>query len=347
VIGLNQRLLHPLVPEVRTDIFFSSHCEIWEKGIEAISSCSKSILKNLYWFIWLASITCCSGSDLAAKFDPKFDPDRAFAHLKKQVEFGPRPSGSDNLQKTRAYLSDQFKQWKLEIEEQSFMAETPKGATKFVNIIARFPKPSFSFFSSKQKILIAAHYDTKLMPEIQFVGANDSASGTATVLEIARVISESKFTSDKYQFEFVLFDGEEAIEQYTAVHGLYGSRYYVENLKGKSELKTIRAVIVLDMVGDKELTIQIPNGDEELIKKVAEASKSLNYRDYYVYQPRPFVDDHYPFMLNKIPAIDLIDFDYGPSNRYWHTNEDTLDKVSKESLKIVGQTVLKMIQDFK
>jgi glutaminyl-peptide cyclotransferase len=276
----------------------------------------------------------------------KFDPDRAFAHLKKQVEFGSRPSGSENLQKTRAYLLDQLKQLKLETEEQTFTVETPKGATKFTNIISRTPKPSFSFFSSKQKIVIAAHYDTKLMPEIQFVGANDGASGAATVLEIARVVSESKLVLDKYQLEFVLFDGEEAVEQYTATDGLYGSRYYVEDLKAKAALKTIRAVVVLDMIGDKELTIQIPNGDEELIKKVSAASKSLSHRDFFFFHPRPFVDDHYPFMLNKIPAIDLIDFEYGPGNRYWHTNEDTIDKVSKESLKIVGQTVLKMIQDF-
>lgn len=288
------------------------------------------------------STSCSFGVDLS----DQFDPDRAFAHLKKQVEFGPRPSGSDNLQKTRAYLLDQFKQIKLEVEEQSFTSDTPKGAVKFTNIIARPPKSPLSLFSSKQKILIAAHYDTKFMPQIQFVGANDGASGVAAVLEISRAITESKFTLDQFQIEFVLFDGEEAIEQYTATDGLYGSRYYIEHLKEKSALKTIRGVIVLDMIGDKELSIQIPSGDEDLIKRITHASKALNYRDYFFFQPRPFIDDHYPFMIHKIPAIDLIDFQYGADNRYWHTSEDTIDKVSKESLRIVGRTVLKMIQDF-
>jgi len=273
----------------------------------------------------------------------QFNPDRAFEHVKRQVEFGPRPSGSQELQKTRDYISAQLKSYGLEVIEQSFEADTPKGKIRFVNIISRPPSSTLSkLFKSKPKLIFASHYDTKWLPKIRFVGANDAGSSTAVLIELARVISEKRFKLSNATIEFIFFDGEEAIESYSDKDGLYGSRHYVEKIK--HDPKTIQGVILIDMIGDKKLSVQIPDGDSELTKAIFKASEALGYRDHFHPMLRPMVDDHVPFLNAKIPAINLIDFDYGPINRFWHTEEDSIDKISPQSLKIVGQTLLKYLE---
>jgi len=280
-----------------------------------------------------------------------FDTQRAFAHVQKQVQFGPRPSGSQALQKTRDYLTSELRSYGMEVQEQAFEEETPHGRLRFVNILAAIPSsfPSSLFQKNKTVTIVASHYDAKWLPKIQFVGANDGASSTGALLEIARVVAQTKFQPPNSRVEFVLFDGEEAVEEYSSTDGLYGSRHYIAEAKSKSrdgKITNIKAMILMDMIGDRDLSVQIPQGHPDLTKRVFNASEALGFRDFFHYLPHPIMDDHYPFFLAGIPAINLIDFEYGPNHRWWHSEEDTVDKISPDSLKIVGQVVLKMLEAF-
>src|SRR6266576_4653057 len=132
-----------------------------------------------------------------------FDADRAFDYVKKQVEFGPRPPGSPELEKTRAYIVDQLRSFGLNVSTDEFHPTTPMGDKKMANIVAELPGPSADV------IIIGSHYDTKLFKEFKFVGANDAGSSTGALMEIARVLAAKK-TKPKFTYWFVFFDGEEA-----------------------------------------------------------------------------------------------------------------------------------------
>ncbi len=309
-------------------------------------------------FSFLSFAICLLPFTLSAStLSQQFDAQRAFSHVQKQVEFGPRPSGSTQLQQTREYLITQLRSYGLDVHEQPFEDQTARGPIRFVNIIATLPRSFFSsvFNQKPHTILIASHYDTKWIPNIRFVGANDSASSTGVLLEIARLIAKPQFQPSHSHIEFVLFDGEEATHNYQLSEnngpqdGLHGSRYYVKQAKQKAKdntLSEIQAIILMDMIGDRDLSIQVPSGDSNLMKRLFDASTVLGLRDFFHYSPQPIIDDHVPFVLERVPTIDLIDFDYGPHNRWWHTEEDTLDKINPQSLKVVGQTVLKILEEF-
>lgn len=276
----------------------------------------------------------------------RFDPKRAMEAVRRQVNFGPRPPGSAAAQKTRDYLKSELRAYGLEVTEQAFTAETPRGRVPMVNLRARFPSRWFT--SQKPILILGAHYDTKWLPQIHFVGANDGASGTAVLLEVARVLAENGFRPAGVDVEFVFFDGEEAYVNYNDGDGLYGSREYVRQwkaAKAKGKSLPIRGMILLDMIGDRSLSIQIPQGDPSLTRRVFDAAQWLGYREVFHSSSYPIFDDHHPFACEGVPAVDLIDFEYGPDHRWWHTEEDTPDKLSSESLGIVGRTVLKMLEE--
>ena len=278
----------------------------------------------------------------------QFDAERAFKHVQKQVEFGPRPSGSAELKKTREYLAGELRACGLDVQEQAFTQATPRGPIEFVNLVAGAPrKGASSLWPDRRKILVlASHYDTKWLPKVRFVGANDSASSTAVLLEVARVVAQARFNPSKVRIQFVFFDGEEAIQDYGATDGLYGSRYFVQQARAKKNLSQVQAMVLLDMIGDRDLSIQIAGGNDKLTQQIFEAARTLGFRDSFRLGHGPMMDDHAPFVSEGIPAIDLIDFQFGPGNRWWHTTEDTLEKISPQSLKIVGQTVLEFLQNF-
>lgn len=269
-----------------------------------------------------------------------FDGERAFQHVKAQVEFGPRPAGSAALEKTRGYLLETLRGYGLTPRIDEFTPVTPKGRVKMKNLIVEFPG------QSNDVIIIASHYDTKEYKEFRFVGANDGGSSTGALLEIARVMAAEK-TPRKLTYQLVFFDGEEAFcsEWGQCLGGndnTYGSRYMVQQLRKTKQLKRIKAMILLDMIGDKDLAIpREENSSQWLVEAIWGAARDLGYRQYFVNESQWLTDDHLPFLQAGIPAIDIIDFDYGSDQgSYWHTAEDTLDKVSARSLKIVGDVVL-------
>jgi glutaminyl-peptide cyclotransferase len=263
------------------------------------------------------------------------DANRAFAHVKKAVEFGPRPSGSEAIKKTQEYIKSELSSYGLKITEDKFDGMTPKGKIPMNNIIAELPG------QKSDVVIISGHYDTKLMPG--FVGANDGGSSMAAVLETARVLAKTK---PEYTLWFVFFDGEEAVVDWTGNDNTYGSRHMVERMKADGSLKRIKTMILYDMMGDKGLDLK-RDGESSpwLVDIIWNTARAMGNSKNFLGNEAYISDDHLPFKEAGIPVVDLIDFNYGANNSYWHTNEDTLDKVSGESIKVVCDVVLQSLPE--
>lgn len=268
----------------------------------------------------------------------EFDCARAYRHVEQMVQFGPRPSGSEELARAAAYITAQLEAAGLRVEQQTFRAHTPRGPVQFRNVVA---KARAQRGGPGSVIVIGTHYDTKVMPDIRFVGANDGGSGVGVLLEMARLAAAQP------NLQFVFFDGEECMVEYGPEDGLWGSKFFVEDLKAAGRTRQIKAMILLDMVGDADLNITMPvNSTGALVERVFEAARAVGYRDQFGYRGVEVVDDHVPFLRAGIPAVDIIDFEFGSApglNDYWHTESDTLEKVSAQSLEMVGKTALRLI----
>jgi Zn-dependent M28 family amino/carboxypeptidase len=181
-------------------------------------------------------------------------------------------------------------------------------------------------------ILIAGHYDTKWFREFRFVGANDGGSSAALLIEVARCLREQP---REYTYWIAWFDGEEARESWTPIDSLYGSRRMATDLQKSRRLP--RALIVADMIGDRDLNIRREAASTPWLTDIIWASASrLGHQASFLPDVLPVEDDHAPFLRAGVPSALLIDFDYPP----WHTAQDTLDKVSARSLEIVGNVLL-------
>ncbi|HEY2614399.1 MAG TPA: M28 family peptidase [Chthoniobacterales bacterium] len=254
-----------------------------------------------------------------------FSGEKALAHVQTMVDFGPRPPGTEAIEKTRKYLTEQLERYGWKVERQAFAEQTPRGKIEFVNLIATFGAGSAPSF------LLCSHYDTKTFDAIRFVGANDGGSSTGLLLELARVLAERSDLAHKT--ELVFFDGEEAYRAFSETDGLYGSRYFAKQLTEQNKTTQFRGGILFDMVGDRSLAITLPpDSPAELARGIFAAADALNLRSHFTYFDRDITDDHTPLNAVGISVIDLIDFDYPP----WHTAQDTIDKLSAESLRIVG-----------
>ena len=203
------------------------------------------------------------------------------------------------------------------------------------NIIAELPgeKP--------EMVLITGHYDTKR--QAGFIGANDGASSAAAVLETARVLAK---TSPEYTLWFVFFDGEEAVVEWEGTDNTYGSRRLVSEMQADGSLSRVRAMILYDMIGDKDLDLKRDaESSAWLVDSMWNTARRIGSSKFFLANETAMDDDHVPFRNEGISAVDLIDFNYGPDNEYWHSNQDTLDKVSGESVKIVGDVVLSSLPE--
>jgi glutaminyl-peptide cyclotransferase len=264
--------------------------------------------------------------DLHKKIWEEFSGDKALAHVQALVDLGPRPPGTEAIEKTRTYLSKQLELFGWKVTRQAFTDDTPRGKVEFVNLIA-----TFGGKNSVPSFLICSHYDTKTFDTARFVGANDGGSSTGVLLELARVLTQRPDLARKA--ELVFFDGEEAYETFSETDGLYGSRYFAKQLAAQDKTKQFRGGILLDMVGDRSLTITLPpDSPAEMARDIFASAEALNLRKHFTYFDRDIMDDHTPLNAAGIPTIDLIDFDFAP----WHTPDDTIDKLSAESLRTVG-----------
>jgi glutaminyl-peptide cyclotransferase len=214
--------------------------------------------------------------------------------------------------------------------DQAFEAATPIGPVKMTNIIATIPGAN-----AERRIVFGGHYDTKLFPQFPFVGANDAGSSSAFLLELARVLKTRK---NPLTMEIVFLDGEEAFGEWDTGN-TFGSRHYVQAAGKAGTLKRIGAFILVDMVGGRDLVLEREgNSTPWLMDAMLQAASRLKLDQTFARERSPIEDDHLPFLQAGVPSVDLIGFAHYQA--YWHTRDDTLDKVSARSLQTVGDIVL-------
>jgi hypothetical protein len=258
---------------------------------------------------------------------PAFEGRRAFEDLRQLVALGPRPAGSAAISQARTYIKAQLAAAGVAVTEQTWEASTPAGPVRMVNLIARIPGASVN------RLAIAGHYDTKRFREFRFVGANDGGSSAAFLIEMARVL---RARSNPLTIELLFFDGEEAVVEWQGNDHTYGSRHFVAEARRTGTLASLKALILVDMIGDRDLRIKRElNSTPWLTDIIWSAARKRNQPAFHpdVVQ---IEDDHLPFIEAGIPAVDLIDFEF-PA---WHAPGDTLDAVGAGSLQIVGDVVL-------
>jgi glutaminyl-peptide cyclotransferase len=262
-----------------------------------------------------------------------FSGPSAFRFAEKAVSYGARPSGSVEIRKLQAYIAAQLRSFGCEVTEVDFTAQTPAGPTPMKNILCRLKGSS----QNARILVVSGHYDTKRIPGILFVGANDAGSSTGFLLELARTEARKP---RKRELWIAFFDGEEAVGQWTASDSLYGSRHQAAQWAASGQLGRIDALINVDMIGDKDLNLlQDLNSSPALVRLIWQVARDLGYEKHFENAQIAIEDDHMPFRRRGVEAIDLIDFEYGALNRYWHTDRDTMDKLSPLSLEIMGKVV--------
>lgn len=251
---------------------------------------------------------------------------------------GPRPAGSEELARTRDYLVNDLKSYRLNVSLDEFHPSTPVGERKMVNIIAELPG------ESSDVIMVTSHYDTKFFKQFRFVGANDAGSSTGVLLELARALSASG-QKPRFTYWFVFFDGEEAFcegwdecGKPNAPDNTYGSHRFVAQLKEKNEVTRVRAMILLDMIGYKNLAIPRESMSTGWLKNIIwQTAREAGHAAQFPDSTESIEDDHQPFLEAGIESVDLIQLSGYP---YWHTADDTLDKISPQSLKVVGDVLV-------
>ncbi len=257
----------------------------------------------------------------------------AIEYVRQIVALGPRPVGSPAHKRLEEYLRGHLKNDNL--EEDAFTAATPDGQFPMRNFIAKFPGKREGI------IVISGHYDTLRKPG--FVGANDGGSSAGLLLALADYYRTHKPTG--YSVWLVWFDGEEAFRQWSDTDSTYGSRHLAKKWAKDGTTGKIKAFLLVDMIGDAGLDIlRDTNSTPWLLDMVQQAATKLGYQSHFFARADAIEDDHIPFGKLGVPVVDLIDFDYGFSNVFWHSTEDTMDKLSPESLEIVGSTVVNTVQ---
>jgi Zn-dependent M28 family amino/carboxypeptidase len=283
----------------------------------------------------LATVCLIPASLWCAAHD--FSGERALDYTRKAVNFGPRPPGSPAIKQLQAYITEQIHAHGATLISDDFTASTPKGPIAMRNLIARFPG------TTGKAIVISGHYDTKPMPG--FVGANDGGSSTGFLLEMLNVLEGGPRKDDVW---LVWLDGEEAFGQWTATDSLYGSRHLAGKWLGDGTASKIKALINVDMIGDKNLDLVYDQGSSRSVRELIwQVGEQLGFSANFPRAPGGIEDDHQPFLKAGIKAVDIIDFDYGPDNSWWHNEKDSMDKLSANSLRIVGtviQNVLPQIE---
>ena len=285
-------------------------------------------------WVWVLSPLCfavCAQAQQprAQTSDVRFDAAKAYEHLRQIVDIGPRPAGSPAIAQTRDYITAQLKSVGLTAVPQAFVAKTPLGEIPMSNLVVTIPG------ERTERIAIAGHYDTKRFQEFRFVGANDGGSSAAFLIEIARVLASRK---NALTVEIIFFDGEEAtLRDWGVTDHTYGSQYYVDDARRRGTLGGLKALILVDMIGDRsQRFLRESSSTSWLTDIIWSAAKKRGYGSVFVDEDTPIEDDHTPFLKAGVPAADIIDLDY-PA---WHTPADTLDQTSAKSLQVVGDVVL-------
>jgi hypothetical protein len=264
-----------------------------------------------------------------------FDGARAYDYTSKIVAIGPRQPNTDGIHREQDFIRADLTKSGCKFDEDDFNSSTPIGSVPMKNIVAKIPGKTNDF------LLLLTHYDTKRQDD--FVGAVDGGSSTGLMLEMARLLCSRK---DQPLGVWIAFlDGEEAFVEWNDDDSVYGSRELAARMALSGDLKRVRAVILADMVGPKDLKIRRDSDSTGwLTDLVWSKAVAFGYQDYFLDSSRPIEDDHQPFMKRHVAAVDIIDCcteDYP----YWHTSGDTIDKVSARSLGMVGHVILATVDD--
>jgi len=274
-------------------------------------------------------------SSASAGPQPDINGNHVMQYVKEVVAFGPRPPGSPGHAKLEQYILSKLKG--VDVEQDKFTAQTPAGRFPINNIIAKFHGKKDGI------IVVAGHYDTNYPLPKTYVGANDGGSTTALLLALADHFRGKQL--DGYSVWLVWTDGEEAFVKWTDADSLYGTRQLAHKWQQDGTAKKVKAFLLVDMIGDDDLDIQRDtNSTPWLTDVVSQAATGLGYQSHFFQQTIAIEDDHIPFAKIGVPVVDLIDFDYGYNNVFHHTPEDTIDKLSPQSLAITGDVVLRTIQ---
>lgn len=271
-----------------------------------------------------------------------FDGAAAYDYTAKLVAFGPRPPASDAIHLTQDDIVGQLKSFGCAVDTDAFHADTPIGSLAMKNIVAKIPG------TGQGIILLLTHYDTLRLDN--FVGADDGGSSSGLMLEMARLLCAGP--KRKYAVWIAFLDGEEAqlvqngVAQWTATDSVYGSRELAARLDLSGELKHIRAVILADMIGQKNLEIPRESSSTRwLTNLIWNTAARLGYQSVFVSREEAVSDDHDPFLDRKVPAADIIEYSGYVNLGYWHTPQDTMDKLSPRSFSIVGYVILESVAE--
>ena len=298
------------------------------------------MLRGLVMAVGILATTVCTSASQPPQAPARatFDAARAFEHLRAQVAIGPRPAGSTGIRQTRAYLTRQLTAMGLTVQEQPFVATTPLGPVEMVNLITVLPG------RRPERILLTGHYDTKLYKDIVFVGASDGASSAALLVELARVLKDQP---QEFTYEFIWFDGEEAMVEWDIdTDSTYGSRYYVQAAQKAGALARIKAMVLVDMIGHRDLQIERDSHSAPWLTDIIwSAARRLGHGQIFRDVTTTIEDDHVHFFRAGIPSVDIIDLNHFIARGHWHTASDDLAAVSERSLQIVGDVLLAALPD--
>lgn len=292
-------------------------------------------IKNIIFLLFALNYAALSDQVLE-----KFNSSFAFNEIINLTKYSPRDAGTTNGHNAAIYIHDRLKSFSIDAKLQYFTDTTPEGKKNMVNVIGTIPGKIDNW------IIIGSHFDT--MPGIKnYIGANDSGSSTGILIELSRIFSDIDLN---YGIKFVFFDGEEGIRNYIPGDGLHGSRYFSKYIKKSNFYKKCKAMILLDMVGDKDLTFTLPiNTSPILSNMLFSSARKLDLENYIKPNNRLFIiDDHVPFQNIGIPSINIIDFNYGSKeglNDFWHTDKDNLENISKNSLEISANLTIGLLKE--
>lgn len=294
--------------------------------------------------LWLAGCNPAADLPLAHRQAAMVDVgtlsgEQALDYVGQLVAITPRHSGSPGAEEAARLLRDAVAPFTDTCTVDRFQEQTPDGLLTFHNVIAvrRGDGP--------ETVILGSHFDTKSGISDTFQGANDSGSSSGLLIELARILHQHPRLP--FNVVFAFFDGEESIQEYGPQDGLHGSRHYVRQLEDEGGLNTVRAVIILDMIGDKDLTVTIPRNTSKALTALAfAAARDEGVRQRFRLADGSILDDHVPFHGKGIPTLNLIDFEYGTApglNDLWHTEDDNLGNISAESLQTVGRVTLRIL----
>ena len=300
-----------------------------------------AILPGFLLFVFLFPVRSRDSQAPAGNFDGA----RAYGHVRHLVEIGPRPPDSEGIRRAQAYIIGQLKSYGCPVEEHDFHASTVLGSLAMKNIVVKLPGTSSGI------VLYTTHYDTVRIPD--FVGADDGGSGTGTMLELARLFCARK---NSLHVWIAFFDGEEAQGNWKngasvqwnddASNNTFGSREMAAQMALSGDLKRTKAMILADMIGPKNARITRDTGSTRwLVDFIWDTAAQLGYKTTFVDQDYPVGgDDHFSFIKRGVAGCDLIDFSV--RDTYWHTPQDTLDKIDLQSLAVVGQVLAATLPKF-